>query len=238
MSPLRRNVRRGRTEHTLILGPARLYLDDLEEIWREVSALKAPENDPLRDWQGNLTIRAGDAEADSIDDLSKASRSELDDVSLLNFKSGKPVTVRLSRRQAYVSVDSTDAEGVKLAEDIKSYIDKRRSAAVSFIAHPHYTWLGVIGSLAMLILTLMSLPQPVAMSIFMLLGFVVVASNAFIGPLQVRRLGSVRVIGHYSHDNRGFSRETKRMLVVALIAGLAGALLAGILGFWEGLFLK
>lgn len=145
MSPLKRNIRRGRTEHTVTLGPARLYLDDLEELWTAVQSLKADKGGPLPDWECNLQIRAGDAQADEIEDLAKASPKELRQVVLSNFRSGNPIRVRLGRASAYVAVESDDAEAVKLADEIKHYVDQRRRLSVGFMAHPEYTWIGLFG---------------------------------------------------------------------------------------------
>jgi hypothetical protein len=68
-------------------------------------------------------------------------------------------------------------------------------------------------------------------------GLIVAAAVMY--PLwRVRTRGSVRVINRWRKDAHGISSETRRLIAVGLIASAIGAVISGVFGFWQGLFLK
>ncbi|HEV8482591.1 MAG TPA: hypothetical protein VGV87_03445, partial [Blastocatellia bacterium] len=54
----------------------------------------------------------------------------------------------------------------------------------------------------------------------------------------IRSSGLVIVSNRYRNEVRGLSAETKRLVIVGVIASVLGAVISGVFGFWQGLFLK
>jgi hypothetical protein len=50
------------------------------------------------------------------------------------------------------------------------------------------------------------------------------------------RLGSVRVIPYRENEARGLSSDTRKQLVIALIAAISGGIVVALAGLWAGLY--
>src|SRR5688572_23571015 len=133
MSPLQRRIRRRAVRHSIKLGPARLYLDDIDDICTSLREHAAEVHD---EFEAPLVIQAGDAVADETDDLRQATKEELDSI-LLYLPGDSPISVSFGRIRAQIEVEAADLKARALAEDIQSFILGRRSSLVPLRMYPH-----------------------------------------------------------------------------------------------------
>ena len=118
------------------LGPAKVYLDDLQLIYETLAEANEETDDSAEGKAAPVTITAGEASADLPEDLVDAKPEELQHVRL-TIKN-PAITVSLSRRYASIYVNSSNRGSVELANGIRNFINHRKSfrAAVYFWGIP------------------------------------------------------------------------------------------------------
>ncbi|WP_444949638.1 hypothetical protein [Micromonospora ureilytica] len=238
MSPLQREIRRRPADVELKLGPARLYLDDIRDIYdllksfAEKLATKNPDALPP-----DVSLTAGEATAASIDDLKDATSKELRDIHMSLFSRETRVWISLSPISSRASVNADDTEGRALVEDIAYFINKRRSSATAgLFAHPflYFCSLMLSGAIATLSwqVPLARESGPVArVAVYVALGL---ALGAIWECIAAYRYGAIRVISQWRSESRGISSETRRAIYIAVasavVGGIATAVITALVG--------
>ena len=246
MSPLKRGIKR-ETDISLEVGPSRLYLDDLQAIYDELSKFQdqsysdAPE--AHKKLQGRIRIDVGDAEAAAISDIEEATPEDLRNVRLIgSFRQGLFV-ISLGPRSGAIRATANDPEVRALVNDIAAHIEKRREWAYTFPTYKHFTFVGLLGLLYFIFtassLTLGSIEAESAVS--SLITAVALSFFLVLPPRLARMNGSVLVIGKWRKDAykaRGESKKMALIAIVGLVGAILGSIISGVFGFWEGLFMK
>jgi hypothetical protein len=220
------------------LGPAKLYLDDIEAIYQlllNTGQHGVAELDEATDLdkrsvekQSSVQITAGEAIADLPEDLRDAKPRELKRVSLA-LKS-PAVVVELGYLIARVSALRSCAAGRAAAEGIRDYVNSR--------VRPYSGFWFVRGTHDVIMLTaavLLAAGYIAAKGVrtggqtaILVVGLLIIyLSFGFLGS---RKFGSVRVIPRRESESRGLSSETRKQLIIALVS----AVVLGVLGFWAG----
>lgn len=189
----------------------------------------------------SVEIAVGDAVADTVDDLRHATAEELEYLSL-TLRNDR-LRVDLWLRNADIAVESTDAEARAMAEDIADFIRKRRSWRGSFRALPKRAMLaGVlpmgigIGS----VVDELRKPDPNFALAYVYLGLTAAFPLLIFGlaVFVVRAYGSIYTVPEWRANVRGISKRGQRDLVIVLLGAVIGGIIAGVLGFWNGLLVK
>jgi hypothetical protein len=133
---LRREIKIQPQDASLVryrLGPARIYLDDVQAIYETILKETHKRVQDSEDGKSiEIFIRAGsDASAESPDDLRDAKPEELRRVRI--GTSRPPILVELGLDSADVS--ASDPEGKDLVAGIRNYVNRRRSGWAVF-----YCW--------------------------------------------------------------------------------------------------
>lgn len=264
MSPLHRDVRRQTKRHRTTIGPAELYLDDVQDIAIALENFggKNPPEDELavesaradEDESGgdngsnyaprfhNVEVAADDAVADSVDDLRHATAEELGFLSLTT--KDDRVRIDLWLRNADIAVKSTDAEARAIAEDIAEFIRKRRTWRGFFKVLPKGSWLAVLVPLtlnAFKAIEELRKTEPDMVSVYVTFGISTgLIPLALLGAAVylVRATGSIHVVPEWRANARGISKRGQRDLLIVLLGAVIGGIIAGVLGFWNGLLAK
>lgn len=151
MSPLERGLQRSlrRTQEKEIkLGPARLHLDDLREVYealREFDETAAAAEKYSLHPPGTVSLLAGDAKAATFDDLKDATPEELDHVMMSSLRNGKFFVISLSPHLAVIKVAAGDGGAVDLAEDMAKHINARKSWRHTWTLNGFFLWPSVVG---------------------------------------------------------------------------------------------
>jgi hypothetical protein len=211
------------------LGPSKLYIDDIALICdtlREASESRAKATDTEA---APVVITAGEAMADSAEDLRDATPSELRSV---RIALDRPlVSVDLWARSADVSAQSSDVDGKALALGIRDFVKSKRS------------WRGInvfVNGREVLPIAFL----PIACLVYHVVGLGWVAAIAvticlflagiLVSVISIYRSGSTLIIPRKQSEVRGLSAENRRQLLIGLTGAIVGALIAGIAGLWAG----
>lgn len=241
------------------LGPARLYLDDIEAITasletfvKERRAAEATEakdtiskaKEPDSPDDVSIELFAADAKADSIEDLRDATPEELNHLTI--FCEDPTISIDLWHIQAEVLTDRSNPEARALADDIAAFVKCRRSWSASWRTRTGYIvfTLGYFGlaAAASFIIGLHSYASHHSGFTYVIVGLVFVAIAVFtaglalIGGKDVP--GTVIIIPTRRSESRRLSQRARRDLIIATIAAVGGGIVIAIAGLWAGLFVK
>jgi len=231
-------------------GPATIYLDDVQLVYDKILAAvteKAQDSQGqrlrrklriLRDDQApSIVIKAGEAHAGSLSDLSEARPKELKEVYLII--ESPEISVAFTRQDAGISVSSSVPNGQELAIGIRNYINKRRSLREAIrLWSPLGLGLVVVIfmlSVAAVVAGTLSKPWHYAVPILYASAFIFVII-AVSNTLGVYRSGAIRLIPRKESETRSLSSETRKQVIIALIGAFAGALIVGLTNLWAGVY--
>jgi hypothetical protein len=266
MSPLRRELRQRFSQYQKALGPAKLYLDDLEDIirlveesskqafqapppampatgpktalWKarglrtkiglwlmkppKVKGVNLPPPSPPFTFRA-VTLSAGNALADSPDDLKDATSQDLKSIQI----AGASVNIVLSPSWAYAQATSFYGNVSDLARSIVDDVER--------FVRQHRIWLArgrasdMLFEAAIIVtglfLVLLAAASGTAYGYVWSVGFGLAALlTIFLTQRSLRRNGSVVVIAQRRNEARGLSMNTRRSLFIGLAGTLFGAL--------------
>jgi len=255
LSPLRRKVRRTSTDYEKPLGPAKLYLDDLDDLVAELRkvveeerekalAPYVPSNSSSEEVKRlaqearksvealhTVKIRVGGAEADEVEDLRSADSKDLRTVSIYSFDPTIRIYLTRSHATASVTAKAEEATLRALVDDIVEFVNRRRIFLI---------WRNSYAYIATFLLALFGLQSWVYwtdenrpnIQRYVLAGIyaAVALGNIIVFPIVSRRMGGVVIIPERRGESRGLTAQTRRDLVVALVGAIVGAILATIGG--------
>jgi hypothetical protein len=223
------------------LGPALFRLDDVRDLYeglREFS--EGYDAEPASEEGPTIELRAGDnAIAEEIEDLREATPSELREVSLI--LSMPKIKIDLHAKGAEVIAESDTPTIRRFAEDVKKFTTHRNSRITGLRRVVRRNW--TIYILLALYLYLTYAPLPWWLDYWFggsgtfntaVLIAVIAASIAVTVRQYLQLRDPVRIVPIWRKDGRRITAETRR----ALIVGIAGAIVLGLLGFWAGVFVK
>ena len=226
------------------LGPARIYLDDVELIYETLLAA-AGENagdskdDDAQDYKAtSIIITAGDARADLPDDLRDARPGEVQRVRIAI--KNPAISVDLFRRHAVVSTISSEPDAREVAVGIQNFVNRRRSLRALY-----YFWGSAEIAVFSLSLILAALIITVAITLataYTLLSFAVIVAVLVViltaggNCWFAYRLGAVHLIPRRESEIRKLSDETRKQLMIALLGAIIGGLVTGLAGLWAGVY--
>jgi hypothetical protein len=223
------------------LGPAKLYLDDIDLIHqtlRRVGEERCKELPPGETLStAVVSITAGEATADVAEDLSEARPEELRKV---RISLGLPlVVVQLGYpASASVSALASDADGLAAAQGIRDYVNSRSRwhSRLRPIRRPGDVLILIIA----LVISLLLRPPNVGLQ-YRLQAVAVTLTAVLVTLTGLNffasyRAGSVRVIARKQSESRGLSADTRKQLLIGLAGAIVGAAILGVLGFWAGLY--
>ncbi len=219
------------------LGPARLYLDDLQLIYDTLFSFARKRSGDSADTNSvHLEIKVGDAVADEIDDLRDARPAELRNVRI--SLRDPLVTVSLRRSYADLWAASTDIGSQELAAGIRDYVKGRRS----LLSAMRSTSAMYVGSLFLYLVTVpnafLENRTYIAEDIFAaLIAFTVFLALAVGGTVAYGyKFGAVRIVPRKENEVRGIGSETRKQLLIALAGAIIGALIIAAAGLWAGVY--
>lgn len=127
------------------IGPATIYLDDIELIYETLLKAANAESGHSPDCNNpdSVIIKAGEARADIPSDLCDAKPKELQEVRIAIRHPA--ITVTFRRR---ISTIWADSEGKDLAAGIRDFINSRRSFFSSLYVWDNTIWLALLAALA------------------------------------------------------------------------------------------
>jgi hypothetical protein len=221
------------------LGPARIYLDDVELIYEALLAVADKKTEGSQDNKAaSIIITAGDARADLPDDLRDARPEELQKVRIAI--KDPAVSVDLFRRYAVVSAISSESGAKELAAGIRNSVNRRRSfwAVYYFWGSAEITVFSLSLILATLIITAaITLATAYALfSLAVIAAALVVILTAGGNCWFAYRLGAVRLIPRRESETRKNSSETRKQLMIALLGAIIGGLIVGLASLWAGVY--
>lgn len=226
------------------LGPARLYLNDVELIYETLlaAASKKAVDSSTDDSQDNkaasIIITAGEARADHPCDLRDAQPEELQKVRIA--MKDPAISIDLYRRYANISTVSSDSEAKELAAAIHSFVNRHYSprAAYHFWGSAEIVLFFLSLTLATLIITAaVTLADTYALTFLaVIVAALVVILTAGGNCWFTYRIGAVRLIPRRENEVRGLSAETRKQLMIALAGAIIGGLVVGLAGLWAGLY--
>lgn len=233
--PLHRIVLPISTEYRKTLGPARLYLNDIDEI---SSALQSYADLDRDAYLGSLAhdekltnsklfqvqLWVGDVQADGVDDLKDASRRELATVSL---RLGQPfVIVVLSRHGSVVRAVITERDE-RLQETLDAIVRSINSRHLRIVPGISALLLYLSASLLLVSSLVGSIANSFSgQSLSYYAGFTVSFALGllmlFLPMFFARKYGSVAVIAERHAEVRAATTQTRRELLAALIGAVVG----------------
>ncbi|MDG4826776.1 hypothetical protein O7635_33415 [Asanoa sp. WMMD1127] len=244
---LHRQIRRtqpGEVRHSITLGPARLYLEDLEAIVETLkdfasTAVEAGATEPPA--VRHVTIQAADAVADAVEDLKEATTAELNEVKVY-VNGPSAVDLSLGNSHARIEVDAGDPDARALASDLAVFIGSRRSYTPPLRMYPGADLFALALTCAVVAGGAIALLQGSRWTSTWWFAAVSVVlfniGNLGINYFQARRLGCVEVVPERRKEKTRLSRQVRRDLVVVLVGAVVGGTLAGFLGLWQGMLAK
>lgn len=239
---LRRSIRTsGPRAYQKTLGPALLFLDDIETIRQslldaaaERAALNREDEPDFVEADVSVSVSAGTAEADDVDDLREAAREEIDQLSL-SLRNPR-IQVNLWRRGADVSADAEDDDARRLADDIAKFIEDHRpwSRGLRFSPRgstvPVFALLATGALLGAIGLEVLATGQDLGRGIpALVIAVMIFLAVPVTSRNTARKSGSVRVLQVRRSDAHRSSRNTRREIVIAVLAAIAGALIKALL---------
>jgi hypothetical protein len=115
------------------LGTSRLYLDDLDSIYHLLESRTR-----------QVTIHAGNAIADGVDDLKDATRRELGDIRLVT--SGPGIELKLGGSSQVRAVDHSP-EAYELVRDVYSLVSSRKLSPQGALVKAQVWWYLLVASI-------------------------------------------------------------------------------------------
>jgi hypothetical protein len=249
MSPLKRSILPpADAPFSASIGPARFYLDDVQDVYLallEFSKVQreGAEGEPERTKPkeeapeaGRVQIRALNASADEVADLTDATRSELNHLSLI--LSSPKIRIDLWSHEAEVIAESDTPNVRAFANSINDYAWTRRNRILPILRATRgvlFLWIVIIfGFIGMKLPKHSPLYLKPDSSNYAVIGVVAAMSLIGIAVAYRARRDSIRVIPMWRSEGRRLSSQTSREIGIAII----GAVILGLLGFWAGLFIK
>jgi hypothetical protein len=176
-----------------------------------------------------VELKAGDATAEEVEDLRSATNKELRKVEISCSRPSIVIWLHSIGAQVFSIAQDPDSDVRLLVDDIADFVNGRRV----IVRRPR---LGVLVLATVLLITGVGLllkfprwafPYP-RQGDWLLLGTLWLTLLLFVAVEQVvlRRLGSVVIVPERRDEMRGFSRVSRRDLVVALTSAIVGAFLA------------
>jgi hypothetical protein len=182
-----------------------------------------PHVDGVRHADSCLQIRAGVARAIEVADLADARPEELRHV-VLGARHPR-VYIHLGQQYAYVSAIAGDKDAFALAEKVEKFVRGKRSVSAFFATTPRFLFMVPLLGLAWAVAFLFARPDR-PYDAWSAAGSVTVALIVTLGfaSYKASRMGGIVVHAVRRSEAHGLSSETRRVLVVAVAAALAGAL--------------
>lgn len=238
VSPLRREIRR-LGPYRVTLGPARLFLDDVQDIVRylkKVGSTSNPDQPGLEVesseqedlFKDGVAIGAVNAIADSVEDLCETTRDELEQVTILHDK--PIVQVDLWKYSAEVLVYPNDAASRMIADDIAAFIrDRRRWFSTCRFCLLLFT-IGIVTIPLLVIVNVGHSHSHWYNNIYVPL---LVIGAAIVGTAQdtynAYRYGTVTIVPSWRKERRILSQQSRQAYVVAILGAVAGSILTWLL---------
>jgi hypothetical protein len=225
------------------LNSSKLYLDDVQDILSAVEefAKEYCQQSDERDKDWEITLQAGKATADSVEDLREATREEL---ARLSIHLTKPrVAIDLWRHVASITTDNHDLEARALADDITAFVHTKKSWTIGIeraFRYPLLVWVVALVSLAYAA-THSEHNHPDYTDYYWSAGFLALGILAFVGEITVRRMlgiDGVLIIASRRNEKQHISGRARRDIVIAIGTAVISAIIIGVAGLWAGVFAK
>jgi len=233
VSPLNRNLHRYRGDYEVVLGSARLYLDDLEVIrkgMQDAADKRASETEGAHYTSDlyRVRINAGDASATDLDDLRDASPEELKHILLSLIEPRISVHVG---NAGIVRCDNDDSDARLVADDIGAFVNDKSSWRWRLSRLSLWSILTAVFAVVLVVTGLAVSDTRRAVFIGLGIGIAIgsvlsVLADLFFFP---RRFGYVQVIAAKRSEARGLTQQERRNLWIATIAAVIGAVV-GVIG--------
>jgi hypothetical protein len=221
------------------LGPSKLYLDDVNLIYETLIAASKE-----RAGDGNspapVVITAGEATADSPEDLRDATSKELKKVTV--GLDDPLLFVELWATHAGVTAKAADREGKALATGIRDYIKSRRTLSAIRPSGGFWNLLIVAGCIIFNLFIGINIAHQVGIPLNQIalkitaLGLIEGIAILLIRMAITYRVGAARIMPRLQNEVRGFTSERRTQLAVALASAVVSAVLLGLAGLWAGVF--
>ncbi|MEV1173567.1 hypothetical protein [Nonomuraea sp. NPDC049784] len=248
MNALKREIKPQMSAHRTKLGPAQLCLDDVRDLLDAVKEFQGDiakeEKDPsereasndLSENPHSVKLLAGNAVAETVEDLKEATPEELRHVSISTRE--PRIEIDLWHTSAEITVDTQDVAARAFADSIASFISERKASLLTFAFRP-IDWLIIPLMLSYGIFVYFFDPgKSPSLSVIGILLII----TAIIGPgsriYWVRKSGSVKVDPVWRNEKRTLSSQARTNILIAVGAALLGAAITSIAGLWQGWFVK
>ncbi|MGW4421936.1 hypothetical protein [Streptosporangium sp. NPDC004631] len=241
MNALKREIKPNISSYRKKLGPAIVCLDDVRDIFDAVTdfthnkSTDTNEDSKLKPVQ----IVAGNAVADSPEDLKDATQEELQRVSIISRF--PRISVDLWNRHAEVVVDSEDLPSRAFADGIADFVDSRRINPIFHIFRLSDIFMPAL-FITLLAYSLWDGEKEALTNYTNYVAYgTVIASFLFALESRLYTLyayGSVKVEPVWRSEDRRIRSQTKSNILVAVGAAIVGAAIASVAGLWQGWFVK
>lgn len=238
MSPIRREIRT-LGPYRVPLGPARLFLDDVQDIVRYLKKIESTshveqpglevESLAKEDlFNDGVAIIAVNAIADSVEDLRETTHYELEQVTILREK--PIVQVDLWKYSAEVLVYPNDADSRAIADDIAAFIRGRRTWISTCRLCLLLVTLGIVGIPVLAVINVVHFHGHWYSNIYVPL---LAIGAAIVGTVNdtyyAYRYGTVTLLPSWRKEQRILSRQSRQALAVAILAAVAGSIITWLL---------
>lgn len=173
-----------------------------------------------------VTLRAGNALADTSDDLRQATTHELRRVKIVSRSSD--VVCELRRRNARVyTYDTSDPTTLQIVDSIASHLNGHKSVLGCLSALSRFFYLLLLLTLGLgvyMVLTTGSV-YPISKTASFLI-FALPIYALMLDIFVIYRLGSAQVLAKTNSEARGLSEESRRNVYIAVTGAAVGALTA------------
>jgi hypothetical protein len=243
MSPLHRIIRQ-HGPHRIPLGPAKLYLDDIQDIVSAIESFKVERNKKITadspaaaesNDSESVAIIATDRIADTVEDLREASREELKHLSI--SLDSADLFIYLYHINSDISVPRDDTDTRALAEDLAHFIKKKRMrSGATWFLRGSMLWLSIalVANISGCIYYIDHHKAYASSLIAAVFSFALLMSlTTFVAP---SKLNEVRIIAIKRSEDRWFSRASRREILIAVVASIIGAIIIALSGLWAGFF--
>lgn len=221
------------------LGPSKLYLDDVNLIYETLVAASKE-----RAGDGNspapVVITAGEATADSPEDLRDATPKELRKVTIA--LDNPLLFVELWATYAGATAKSADREGKALAMGIRQHIKSRRTLSAIRPSGGFWNLLIVAGCIILNLSVVIDvanqagIPFKQTALLATVLGLIEGIVILLIRVTIIYRVGTARIIPRLQNEVRGLTSERRTQLAVGLATAVVTSVLLGLAGLWAGVF--
>jgi hypothetical protein len=228
-------------QYRVTLGPSKLYLDDVQDILSTLKSYAAESTKRRHRFALNkrtpnvISLVAGDATVDSVEDLADVTREELNHVSII---CGSPrITIDLWRHNAEVITDRGDDLTRALADDVASFVETKYSWLVALRMRLPQYWAPAFICVA---LGALLYAGPIDSLLIGAGVFVIALAVAGVVRIEQRlhREGSVRIVPFKGGEERRTTTRARRDVLIAAMGAISGAIVAGLAGLWAGLLSK